>query len=472
MSATSNSKVLHLVKARHAYNTTVADQMPFAAGEQLHIVAKNGGWWMAVRVSNPAERGWVPSNYLSLVDEATGALEKVQVTPRTQAGQVRPETIAGSVAMAAHAAANADATAVVSPSALPSTNGKPLLYAVRALHRFTPPASQTDGLGFERGDVLSVVGEKDGWLRAVDAKGAEGYVPSNYVKKVETAAEPAAEEGKDASENGEGEQNDAATQPTKSLTVDSSSSSSNGARSSASPATPVESPQAAPSPRPDLPPLDANMTPRLEPPTPRAPDLPTDSYVATPRVNSSSGSGSHSGSDTPEEESLDQVGDLLITPRMAASIGAQSERVRASFNFDAKKPDHLSFKKGDVMVVLKKKAGWWKVHHEGASGRMGYIPANYVTPIVSVDPLPNPTTTLLTAAGLVLQAAVDFEPTKERPLLVKASHSYKALANNQLSFTKHDLLHVIHKNKGWWKAYRVADSEKIGYIPRDRKSVV
>lgn len=496
MSASSSSRVLHLVKARHAYNTTVADQMAFAAGESMHIVAKNGGWWMAVRVSNPAERGWVPSNYLSVVDEATGALEKVQVTPRTQAGQVRPDTVAGSASVLASIVPAPVVGEVTSVGAeeVPNTGGKSLLYAVRALHRFTPPASQADGLAFERGDVLAVVGEKDGWLRARHRNGNEGFAPSNYVKRVEvrpadgadggddgatvpaasaiSPAASAAAEGKDASEKeqeGEAEQQNGsaaaapAAQPTKLLSPSASELSNNGKSSAAPQASAEEHPQGAPSPRPDVPPLDPNMTPRLEPPTPRAPELPTDSYVATPR--SSRGPSGHSGSDTPEEEYRDQVGELLITPRMAQSIGAPSERVRANFNFDAKKPDHLSFKKGDVMVVLKKKAGWWKVHHEGASGRMGYIPANYVTPIKSVDPLPNPTTTLLTAAGLVVQAPVDFEPSKDRPLLVKASHSYKALANNQLSFQKHDLLHVIHKNKGWWKAYRVADVDKIGYIP-------
>lgn len=117
------------------------------------------------------------------------------------------------------------------------------------------------------------------------------------------------------------------------------------------------------------------------------------------------------------------------------------------------------------VLTLISSFSWWKVHHEGFSGKLGYIPSNYVQPLVSVSPLSNPTSTLLTAAGGVITVPAEFEPTKERPLLVKASHTYKAMANNQLSFTKHDLLHVISKNKGWWKAYRVEDSEKIGYVP-------
>ena len=92
----------------------------------------------------------------------------------------------------------------------------------------------------------------------------------------------------------------------------------------------------------------------------------------------------------------------------------------------------------------------WKVHHEGFSGKLGYIPSNYVKALVEVPAVSNPTTTILTAAGNVSVVA-DFEPSKERPLLVKASHAYKALANNQLSFAKGDLLHVFQKAKGWWK---------------------
>jgi len=484
-----SDKILHTCKARHTYQTKVPDQMSFAAGDILHIVGKNGGWWLGMKVSNPAERGWVPSNYLSIVDEKTGSLEKVLVTPRTQAGQVRPETVAGNVAAvalanktasaAADANGNATATSTATPTAAatvkpaateastaaaqseangvekvrcPSTNGKPFLYAVQALHKFT--AQQADGLSFDAGEVMSVIGKKDGWLRAINKAGKEGWVPSNYTKQID--AEP--------------ESNEQTSQsfPVKTLKIDTEGS---GLSSPPPSTTPTSNNVAASSPRPSVPPLDGNMTARLEPPTPRAPDLPTDSYVATPRA-SVSRRGSSSGDVTPEEEYRDQVGDLIITPRMQASIGSQPEKVRAMFNFDGKKPDHLSFKKGDVLVVVKKKSGWWKCHHENASGKLGYIPSNYVKPIVEVEPIANPTTSVLTAAGGVITVPLEFEPTKDRPLLVKASHSYKAMANNQLSFSKHDLMHVIHKNKGWMKAYRIVDSEKIGYIPSNYVKVV
>lgn len=445
----------------------------YCQGETFHILAKNGGWWLGIRTTDPAAKGWLPCNYLSISDPNTGKFEKVEVTPRTQAGQVRPETISGAVSAAAGGSGSTVSTS------FPSTKGKPLLFAIKALHKFD--ATQADGLSFAAGEVLSVIDKKDGWYRSINAGGKEGWVPSNYVVIIEGS-----EGGNKENESGE------SVAPTKSIaksisndagsggqsaipsssSSSSSSSSTNGTTqlSLSSPLVSIST-VVAPSPRPDLPPLDQGMTPRADQPTPRAPDLPsTDGYTPTPRSVSGSSSGSGSGSETPEEEYMDKVGDLLITPRMAASIGQTTqEKVRALFNFDAKKSDHLSFKKGDIMIVLKKKQGWWKCQMEGISSKVGYVPNNYVKLIVEVEAGKNETISVLNSAGGTTTVqptnAADVEPSKEKPLVVKALHNYKALANNQLSFNKHDILHVIYKNKGWWKAYRTNDAEKVGYIP-------
>ena len=45
-------------------------------------------------------------------------------------------------------------------------------------------------------------------------------------------------------------------------------------------------------------------------------------------------------------------------------------------SFSQKKLDELSFKKGDLMVVLRKEGNWWNAEH--GDGRKGYIPSNYV----------------------------------------------------------------------------------------------
>ena len=303
---------------------------------------------------------------MSVVDEKTGALEKVQVTPRTQAGQVRPETIAGTAVLPVASPSPTGSGGSFFPAngsaaaSYPATNGKPLMYAVKALHKFA--ATQADGLSFAKAEIISIVDRKDGWLRGVNAEGKEGWVPSNYVQTIEGSAPDGsngAAPSQPASARVDGEP-DPTARP-KTLAVDTSSAASS------SPTNDITQP----SPRPDVPALDPNMTPRVDQPTPRAPELPTDAYVATPRA-------SVGGTETPEEEYRDKVGDLLITPRMAQSIGQATEKVRAQFNFDAKKPDHLSFKKGDIMIVIKKKAGWWKVHHEGFSGKLGYVEKKYV----------------------------------------------------------------------------------------------
>ena len=51
-------------------------------------------------------------------------------------------------------------------------------------------------------------------------------------------------------------------------------------------------------------------------------------------------------------------------------------------SFSQKKLHELSFKEGDLMVVLKEDDGWWKVEH--SDGRKGYIPSNYVKAVVSI----------------------------------------------------------------------------------------
>ena len=58
------------------------------------------------------------------------------------------------------------------------------------------------------------------------------------------------------------------------------------------------------------------------------------------------------------------------------------------FNFNAKDPEDLSFKKGDRLNVLEKhEEQWWKAQSQRTL-QIGVIPSNYVKQIVEAKPPP------------------------------------------------------------------------------------
>ena len=61
----------------------------------------------------------------------------------------------------------------------------------------------------------------------------------------------------------------------------------------------------------------------------------------------------------------------------AFSIGMEHWSSNLTPSFSQGDPDELSFKEGDLMVVLSKECdGWWNAEH--SDGRKGHIPSNYV----------------------------------------------------------------------------------------------
>lgn len=54
------------------------------------------------------------------------------------------------------------------------------------------------------------------------------------------------------------------------------------------------------------------------------------------------------------------------------------------YDYSSSKNDKLSFKKGDLLYIIKKQAFWWyaRLKH---TGQQGYIPYNYVTECKSLE---------------------------------------------------------------------------------------
>ncbi|CCF57984.1 hypothetical protein KAFR_0D03360 [Kazachstania africana CBS 2517] len=67
------------------------------------------------------------------------------------------------------------------------------------------------------------------------------------------------------------------------------------------------------------------------------------------------------------------------------STSAGVKKVRAMYDFPSTEADELSFKKGDIIIVLEQVyRDWWR---GSLRGRIGIFPLNYVTPIM--DPTPH-----------------------------------------------------------------------------------
>lgn len=102
------------------------------------------------------------------------------------------------------------------------------------------------------------------------------------------------------------------------------------------------------------------------------------------------------------------------------------ERFRALFDYTAAEANELSFREGEVLVLVERFADseWW----QGRLGeREGLFPRNFVEPLV-VDP-PTP-------SGFV-RALFDFSPSED----------------NELAFNEGDLITVLEKDpeSDWWK---------------------
>lgn len=59
-----------------------------------------------------------------------------------------------------------------------------------------------------------------------------------------------------------------------------------------------------------------------------------------------------------------------------------STTARACYMYQAAIPEELSFKKGDILAILRHQDdGWWEAEVHGANGPSGLVPSNYVQPI-------------------------------------------------------------------------------------------
>lgn len=89
---------------------------------------------------------------------------------------------------------------------------------------------------------------------------------------------------------------------------------------------------------------------------------------------------------------ITQVDSRVIVPVVPAVPAPTSERFYvALYNYSARTEEDLSFNAGDTLEALDKSTGdWWYARAVSgvSASKRGYIPANYVAPMESIDAEP------------------------------------------------------------------------------------
>lgn len=117
----------------------------------------------------------------------------------------------------------------------------------------------------------------------------------------------------------------------------------------------------------------------------------------------------------------------------------------ALWDYEGETSAELSFKEGDILVLLEKleEGGWWVGE---LNGRSGSFPKDYVR---VCEPTYDATTP---------------DPSHTPTILAQALYDYKAMTDSELSLTKGEEVVVLQKQvKGGWS--KVSSSGRTGHVP-------
>eukprot|EP01102_Stenamoeba_stenopodia_P019360 TRINITY_DN7297_c0_g1_i1.p1 TRINITY_DN7297_c0_g1~~TRINITY_DN7297_c0_g1_i1.p1 ORF type:complete len:937 (+),score=336.38 TRINITY_DN7297_c0_g1_i1:194-3004(+) len=149
--------------------------------------------------------------------------------------------------------------------------------------------------------------------------------------------------------------------------------------------------------------------------------------------------------------------------------------LRAAFDFEGRNTTELSFKKGQLITLIKKlqpEGGWWKGEIVDPSGTktVGNFPSNYVT-VIDNNEISQVIQTQESEKSETVGETTAQNPTapsgfppKEK-VIVWAIESYNALSPSELSFKRGDKIEVLEEAKqdGW--AHGEKDNGERGYFP-------
>ena len=89
------------------------------------------------------------------------------------------------------------------------------------------------------------------------------------------------------------------------------------------------------------------------------------------------------------------------------------------YDYESHTEENLSFKKDDLFFVINSDGDWWLAYSQDTN-KKGYIPSNHVAELTNH-----------------IHAAV---------------YDYESHTDEELSFKKGDLLHIINMDEDWWLA--------------------
>lgn len=137
------------------------------------------------------------------------------------------------------------------------------------------------------------------------------------------------------------------------------------------------------------------------------------------------------------KSSISQTADLVAT-------------LEGIHDFNGTKSHHLSFKKGDRLVVFdkdgEKNKDWLRGHIEGNPKTIGKFPANHTKEIKS-------------------NKSSEKKKDKKLRIIVEAKHAHTGKDENYLSFNKGDRIIVSKKTDNWWMGKLEHDKSKKGWFP-------
>lgn len=145
--------------------------------------------------------------------------------------------------------------------------------------------------------------------------------------------------------------------------------------------------------------------------------------------------------------------------------------VKAKYDYEAKKPEELSFRKGDVLLidyVVGNTTGWVRGQTDGGNG--GLIPESFVEKFSEDDEAKEEEKELKAKEEewkreQEAEKARELEREKERErkrlelqaeqegdVMVRALYDYHAQEEGELSFKKGDIIKLLEKDDegGWW----------------------
>ncbi|KAK1891225.1 hypothetical protein KUDE01_010053, partial [Dissostichus eleginoides] len=150
-----------------------------------------------------------------------------------------------------------------------------------------------------------------------------------------------------------------------------------------------------------------------------------------------------------EEESSDMKGSPPDASESSDSL--QLDEYTALYTYESPEPGDLTFREGDLILVIKRDGEWW---HGSIGGSSGVFPSNYVKP---------------------KEADTSSLSAKKKPEIAQVMKAHPSTGPEQLNLENGQLILILGKNNsGWWLGELQARGKKRqkGWFPSSNVKVL